>query len=185
MLNYISQLHLLALTSCTFALPLPATPLPSPFPAAPLPCSYQLLFLSLALTSCCTFALPLPAAVPLPCPYHLLYLCHAHISCCTSVPLPCSALQSLSDFGLGEEVLPVTVLKSRRRLDLVGRALEAKPTNYRNSQRLMKLATLLRAENIDNLEGVVWAMVARKALQLKVRFPLVFSKTMLVSFQFR
>ena len=78
MLNYISQLHLLALTSCTFALPLPATPLPSPFPAAP----------CLALTSCCSFLLPLPAAVPLPCPYQLLYLYLALTICCT-VPLPC------------------------------------------------------------------------------------------------
>jgi hypothetical protein len=60
------------------------------------------------------------------------------------------------------------VLRSTRRLEFVQLALEAKPTAYRNSQRLMKLATLLRAENIDNLEGVVWAMVARKALQVKV-----------------
>jgi hypothetical protein len=33
----------------------------------------------------------------------------------------------------------------------------------------MKLATLLRAQGIDNLEGTVWAMVARKAIQVKVR----------------
>jgi hypothetical protein len=44
-----------------------------------------------------------------------------------------------------------------------------RPTAYRNSQRLMKLATLLRAQGIDNLEGTVWAMVARKAIQVKVR----------------
>ena len=42
-------------------------------------------------------------------------------------------------------------------------ALNNKPNAYRNSQRLMKLATLLRIDNdIDNIQGTVWIHIARK-----------------------
>ena len=76
-----------------------------------------------------------------------------------------SSLQSLADFGL-PQVHPVTVLKSKNRLDFVVQALNAKPHAYKNSQRLMKLATLLKAESIDKLEGLVWTLVARKSLEV-------------------
>jgi hypothetical protein len=41
------------------------------------------------------------------------------------IPICFSALQSLADFGLGS-VLPVTVLRCSRRLDLVEQALDAR-----------------------------------------------------------
>lgn len=76
-----------------------------------------------------------------------------------------SSLQSLADFGL-PHIHPVTVLNAKNRLDFVVQALNAKPHAYKNSQRLMKLATLLKAESIDKLEGLVWTLVARKALEV-------------------
>ena len=74
-----------------------------------------------------------------------------------------SSLQSLADFGL-TDIHPITILNSKNRLDLVQSAINAKPLAYKNSQRLMKLATLLKAETSENLEGVVWNLVANKAL---------------------
>ena len=76
-----------------------------------------------------------------------------------------SSLQSLADFGLSD-VHPVTVLNSKNRLEFVIKALDAKPQAYKNSQRLMKLATLLKAESIDNVLGVVWSLIAKKALNV-------------------
>ena len=76
-----------------------------------------------------------------------------------------SSLQSLSDFGL-PDVHPFSVLNSKNRVEFVTLALNSKPNAYRNSQRLMKLASLLRIEeNLDSMEGVVWVLVARKALE--------------------
>lgn len=76
-----------------------------------------------------------------------------------------SALQSLADFGL-PDIHPISVLKSKNRLDFVIKALDTKPHAYKNSQRLMKLSTLLKAESIENLEGLVWSLVAKKALEV-------------------
>ena len=77
-----------------------------------------------------------------------------------------SSLKSLTDFGLSD-IHPVTVLNSKNRLEFVIKALDAKPHAYKNSQRLMKLATLLKAESIENLEGLVWTLVAKKALDVR------------------
>ena len=76
-----------------------------------------------------------------------------------------AALQSLADFGL-QEVLPVSVLQCQDRLEFVRRALQARPTAYKNTQRLMKLASLLRVCGGEGVEGEVWAAVARRALQV-------------------
>ena len=76
-----------------------------------------------------------------------------------------SSLQSLADFGLSD-IHPITVLNSKNRINLVQSAINAKPLAYKNSQRLMKLATLLKAESSENLEGVVWNLVANKALSV-------------------
>ena len=76
-----------------------------------------------------------------------------------------AALQSLADFGL-HDVLPVTVLNCQDRMEFVRRALQVKPTAYKNTQRLMKLASLLKVCQGEGVEGVVWATIARRALQL-------------------
>ena len=71
----------------------------------------------------------------------------------------------MEDFGLGG-VLPVLVLESRDRMELVRQAVQARPMAYKNSQRLMKLASLLRVTGGESEEGVVWATIARRALDL-------------------
>merc|ERR1719193_402498 len=77
-----------------------------------------------------------------------------------------ASLQSLADFGLAD-VHPMVVLKSRDRVEFVAQALDHRPQAYRNSQRLIKLAKLLNvADGSDNLEGLVWTLVARKALEV-------------------
>jgi len=76
-----------------------------------------------------------------------------------------AALQSLADFGLGG-VLPVTVLESKDRMEFVRQAVQARPTAYKNSQRLMKLASLLRVNGGECVEGMVWATIARRALDV-------------------
>ena len=76
-----------------------------------------------------------------------------------------AALQSLADFGL-QDVLPVSVLQCQDRLQFVRRAIQARPTAYRNTQRLMKLASLLKVCGGAAVEGEVWAAVARRALQV-------------------
>ena len=74
-----------------------------------------------------------------------------------------AALQSMQDFGLGD-TLPLTILEARDRLQFVRRAVEARPTAYRNSQRLMKLASLLGV-HAGGMEGQVWAIISRRALE--------------------
>merc|ERR1719308_581730 len=76
-----------------------------------------------------------------------------------------AALHSLADFGLGG-VLPVTVLESKDRMEFVRKAVQARPTAYKNSQRLMKLASLLKVAGGESVEGMVWATIARRALDL-------------------
>ena len=76
-----------------------------------------------------------------------------------------AALQSLADFGL-QDVLPVSVLQCQDRLQFVRRAIQARPTAYRNTQRLMKLASLLKVCGGEAVEGEVWAAVARRAIQV-------------------
>jgi len=76
-----------------------------------------------------------------------------------------AALQSLADFGLGG-VLPVTVLECKDRMEFVRQAVQARPTAYKNSQRLMKLASLLRVNGGESVEGMVWATIARRALDV-------------------
>ena len=74
-----------------------------------------------------------------------------------------AALQSLADFGLGD-VLPVSVLQCKDRMEFVRRAVRARPSAYKNTQRLMKLASLLKVG--AGVEGEVWATIARRALEL-------------------
>ena len=88
---------------------------------------------------------------------------HKEISDCSDLV---ASLKSLADFGLAD-VHPVQILNCKNRLDFVVHAIEARPLAYKNSQRLMKLATLLKAEAIDNLPGLVWTLVARKALEVR------------------
>jgi len=76
-----------------------------------------------------------------------------------------AALQSLSDFGL-DQVLPISVLECKDRMELVEQAVKFKPTSYKNSQRLMKLATLLRVNGGEPVEGMVWASIANRALKV-------------------
>ena len=76
-----------------------------------------------------------------------------------------AALQSLADFGLSD-VLPVTVLTCKDRMEFVRRAVQTKHNAYKNTQRLMKLASLLKVCQGESVEGVVWATIARRALQL-------------------
>ena len=76
-----------------------------------------------------------------------------------------AALQSLADFGL-QDVLPVSVLQCQDRLQFVRRAIQARPTAYRNTQRLMKLASLLKVCGGAAVDGEVWAAVARRAIQV-------------------
>ena len=78
-----------------------------------------------------------------------------------------ASLQSLADFGLSD-VLPVTVLNCKDRMDLVRRAVETRHNAYKNTQRLMKLASLLKVCGGESVEGVVWATIARRALQVRV-----------------
>jgi len=76
-----------------------------------------------------------------------------------------TALQSLEDFGLGG-VLPVSVLECRDRMELVRQAVAARPQAYKNSQRLMKLASLLKVNRGEGVEGMVWATIAKRALDI-------------------
>ena len=75
-----------------------------------------------------------------------------------------AALQSMQDFDLGH-VLPLTILETRDRLKFVRLAVEGSSKAYRNSQRLMKLASLLGVA-AGAMEGEVWAVIAAKALAL-------------------
>ena len=76
-----------------------------------------------------------------------------------------AALQSLADFGLSD-LLPVTVLNCQDRMEFVRRAVQTKHTAYKNTQRLMKLASLLKVCQGESVEGVVWDTIARRALQV-------------------
>ena len=75
-----------------------------------------------------------------------------------------AALQSMEDFGLAQ-VLPLTILETRDRMVFVRRAVEGRTSAYKNSQRLMKLASLLGVAE-GGMEGEVWAVIAERALQL-------------------
>ena len=77
-----------------------------------------------------------------------------------------AALASLQEFGLGG-VLPVEVLHCKDRMELVRRALAARPSAYRNTQRLLKLASLLRLSGpVEAVQGEVWAAIAARALEV-------------------
>ena len=76
-----------------------------------------------------------------------------------------AALQSLADFGLSD-FLPVTVLNCQDRMEFVRRAVQTKHNAYKNTQRLMKLASLLKVCQGERVEGAVWATIARRALQV-------------------
>ena len=98
----------------------------------------------------------------------LITFTHKEISECFDLT---SSLQSLADFGL-PDVHPFSVLNSKNRIEFVTMALNSKPTAYRNSQRLMKLATLLRIEeNMDSLEGkILLKRVDSQALRFNSRY---------------
>ena len=76
-----------------------------------------------------------------------------------------AALQSLADFGLSD-LLPMTVLNCQDRMEFVRRAVQTKQNAYKNTQRLMKLASLLKVCQGESVEGVVWDTIARRALQV-------------------
>ena len=51
-------------------------------------------------------------------------------------------------------------------MEFVRRAMQTRHNAYKNTQRLMKLASLLQVCHGESVEGVVWDTLARSALQV-------------------
>ncbi|KAK7477823.1 hypothetical protein BaRGS_00030901 [Batillaria attramentaria] len=75
-----------------------------------------------------------------------------------------ASLAVLEDFNVS--VLPLQVRLCKDRLELVRQAVGSKPTNYRQSQKLLRLAHLLRVDAKDSAErdGKVLLVLAQAAL---------------------
>ncbi|KAK7115948.1 NBAS subunit of NRZ tethering complex-like [Littorina saxatilis] len=75
-----------------------------------------------------------------------------------------ASLAILDDFSVS--ILPLQVRLSKNRLDLVRQAVASKPTNYKQSQKLLRLGHLLRVEAKDSAErdGKVLLLLAQAAL---------------------
>ncbi|XP_052794949.1 NBAS subunit of NRZ tethering complex-like [Mya arenaria] len=76
-----------------------------------------------------------------------------------------SSLSILDDFGVS--ILPLQVRLCKERLELVKRALDASPTNYKHKQKVLRLGHLLRVggEEQDERDGQVLHLLAMHALK--------------------